>query len=65
MGVADGDGERVGRVSTRDLAARQEGADHDLDLFLVRVAGADHVRTLQTDEATVTAAVERLLNRVR
>jgi hypothetical protein len=41
MGVADGDSERVGGVGALQRGARQQAADHDADLHLVRPARAD------------------------
>ena len=42
MGVADGDGERVGGVGAAEIGLRQQGPHHELDLRLVGMAGADH-----------------------
>jgi hypothetical protein len=41
MGVADGDGEGIGRVVAVELGAGQQHAHHRPDLDFLGVAGAD------------------------
>ena len=40
MGVADGDGQRVGGIGALEIGLRQQGLHHELDLRFVGVAGA-------------------------
>lgn len=41
VGAADGDSERIGRVGRNIACLRQQAADHEGDLILVRPAGSD------------------------
>ncbi|MCY1558813.1 hypothetical protein D9M68_957810 [compost metagenome] len=42
MGMADGDSQRIGGVCSLEIGRRQQCLDHELDLSLVGMAGADH-----------------------
>ena len=42
MSVTDGDGQGIGAIGTFEGRPRQQRAHHHLDLFLGRMAGADH-----------------------